>query len=263
MSTHFPLRRLFATALLTGAVAVAATGCGDDASGTAQSAEPAPVAEPWAPASPAERLKAAVAQTLNAGPTRVTSDVNGIVTEAQVDYSQRVVYISIGDPSSSVQKLLSRGDVLYMLPGEGAHDDLEPGTWYRLPNEEGATQMLAKSFDPDRVTKLILSSRAIVHNGRKDIGGGVFATHFFVTPDPEAMVDVAMESLPEAMKSSGTDVREAIRSELPSRMHYWVDDSGYLVQEYDGFQVKMYHSFGEPLDLPEFDEAAVEVLPGA
>lgn len=263
MSTHFPLRRLFATALLAGAVSVAATGCGDDASGAAQSAEAAPVAEPWAPASPAEKLEAAVAQTLSAGPTRVTSDTGGVVMEGQVDYSQRVVYALIGDPSSPVQKFLTRGDVMYVLPGEGTRDDLEPGTWYRLPDEEGATQVLAKSFDPDWVTKLILSSRAIVQNGREDIGGGVFATHFFVTPDPEAMVDVAMESLPEAMKSSGTDVREAIRSEIPSRMHYWVDDAGYLVKEDDGFQVKTYHSFGEPLDLPEFDEAAVEALPGA
>lgn len=123
--------------------------------------------------------------------------------------------------------------------------------------------MLAKSFDPDWVKKLILSSRAIVETGREDVGGGVFALHYLVTPDPEAVVDMAMEALPEAMKSSGTDVREEIGSEIPSRMHYWVDDSGYLVQEYDGFQVKMYHSFGEPLDLPEFDEAAVEVLPGA
>ena len=41
------------------------------------------------------------------------------------------------------------------------------------------------------------------------------------------------------------------------------DASGYLVKEDDGFQVKTYHSFGEPLDLPEFDEAAVEALPGA
>lgn len=262
MSTHFPLRRLFAAALLAGAVAVAATGCGDDAASAAHSAEPAPVAEPWAPASPAEKLKAAVAQTLNAGPARVTSDIGGVVTETQVDYSQRISYISIGDPSSPLQKTLTRGDAMYILPGEGAHDDVEPGTWYRLPNEEGATQMLAKAFDPDWLTKLILSSRAIVQNGREDIGGGVFATHFFVTPDPEVVVDVAMEALPEAMKSSGTDVRDAIRSEIPSRMHYWVDDAGYLVKEDDGFQVKTYHSFGEPLDLPEFDEAAVEVLPG-
>lgn len=262
MSTHFPLRRLFATALLSGAVAVAGAGCGDDASGTAQSAEPAPVAERWASASPAEKLEAALAQTLNAGPTRVTSDVNGIVTKAQIDYSQRVIYIAFGDPSSSVQKLLIRGDVMYVLLGDGTRDDLEPDTWYRLPDEEGAMQLLANSFDPDWVKRLILSSTAIVEKGREDVGG-VSALHFVVTPDPEAMVDVAMESLPEAMKSSGTDVREAIRSELPSRMHYWVDDSGHLVQEYDGLQVKMYHSFGEPLDLPEIDEAAVEVLPGA
>ncbi len=166
-----------------------------------------------------------------------------------------------------LRAFVNRGGVFAQAGAAGPdvafRDDLEPGTWYRLPDEEGATQVLAKSFDPDWVTKLILSSRAIVQNGREDIGGGVFATHFFVTPDPEAMVDVAMESLPEAMKSSGTDVREAIRSEIPSRMHYWVDDAGYLVKEDDGFQVKTYHSFGEPLDLPEFDEAAVEALPGA
>ncbi|MFD1811520.1 hypothetical protein [Rhodococcus gannanensis] len=183
----------------------------------------------------------AVAQTLSAGPTRVTSDTGGAVMEAQVDYSQRVVCISIGDPSSPIQKLLTRGDVMYVLRGEGAADDLEPGTCDLLPDEEGATQVLANSFDPDGVKRMIMSSTAIVQNGREDIGGGVFATHFFVTPDPEAMVDLAMEALPEAMKPSGTDVREALRSEIPSRMHYWINDAGYLVKEDDGFQVKTYH----------------------
>ncbi|MGW4480446.1 hypothetical protein [Rhodococcus triatomae] len=261
MSTHLPIRRLLAAGLLAGAVAAAATGCGDETSGTAQSAESAPVAELSASSSPAEKLEAAVTRTLNAGPIRVSTVADGVTTESQLDYSQRVTYTEMGDASSPVQGVLMRDDVVFVLPGQGA-EGAKPGTWYRIADSNGMSGMLGKTFDSEFVKKLVLSSKEIVESGREDVDG-TSTTHFVVTPDPDVMIDLAMEALPEEMKTSGVDLRAAMRPQVPTALHYWVGDDGYLVKEDDGAQVKTYHSFGEPLDLPEFDEDTVEVLPGA
>lgn len=259
MSTHLPVRRLFATALLSAAVATAVTGCGGDASSTAA---PAPVVELSASATPAERLEAAVVNTLTAGPIRVSSVANGIETENQLDYSKRVTYSSMeNDASSPVSSVFMRDNVVYVRFAEDTNG-AKAGTWYRAPADEGMTRMLAKSFDIDWVKKVIVSSTDIVENGTEDVNGSQ-ATHFVVTPDRDVMVDLALQAIPDALVSSGTVTREALASQVPAELHYWVSDAGYLVKEDDGSQVKTYFGFGEPLDLPEFDEAAVDALPGA
>lgn len=264
MNTHRSFRRLLAAALLS-TVVLGASGCGGDTSGTVQATDTAQTPEPAAvaelSASPGDRLEAAVVRTLTAGPIRVTAVADGVTTESQLDYSKRVTYSvqSGSGESNPVHSVYMRDDIVLVRFAQDT-DGARADTWYRIPGDAQVNQMLAMSFDVDWVTQLIMSASAIAEDGTDEVNGSP-ATHFVVTPDTDALVDLALAAMPA--QSEDAAAREAMKERVPSALHYWVDDDGYLVKEDDGFQVKTYHDFGVPLDLPALDESAVEAVPGS
>ena len=157
--------------------------------------------------------------------------------------------------------LMRGGDVLIRL--DSAQDGMEAGVWYRMPVEEtGMGAMMASSFDAEAVRKLVSGAEDTVESGSDEING-VSATRFVVTPDKDAYIDnmFSMMGVPED-EPTLPQLRAALFEQVPNELEYWVDDSGMLVRENDGTQVKTYSEFGEPFEVPEIDEAAVQQMPG-
>ncbi|MFD4368600.1 hypothetical protein [Rhodococcus sp. NPDC058521] len=212
--------------------------------------------------SPAERLSSAVDQTFQ-GPMRVTSVKDGAETTAQIDHSEKTVYTDspASGPAGAPMTTFLRDDDFFIRFGQES-PGVEAGKWYRMPMEgQGMGSMLTKAFDAEFIA-LLLDSAQNVEEAGPDTVEGIDTTRYVVTMDKDAVVDMTLD----VMKGDGDgelpeEMRTGMAAMLPDTTQYWVDESGKLIQEDDGEQVKRYHDFGVPLDLPEIDESAVEPMP--
>lgn len=218
---------------------------------------------------PAERLAAAVEFTLADGPITVVTTKDGNETTMQMDASNGIMYGERpANPMTGVSSTMyMRGDEILVRFAEDT-PFAEGDQWYRVPLAESpVTPKLTQAIDPEYALSFLDLAKDVKEAGTEQVDG-VDATHFVVTLDKRAFAEKSLEAVqaagqgPEGATPEMTEQAiDMMASMIPDTKDYWVDGSGMLLKESDGAQVVRYEGFGEPLDLPEIDEAAVKEMP--
>ncbi|MFF0817295.1 hypothetical protein ACFYVR_19360 [Rhodococcus sp. NPDC003318] len=262
MILSHPARRAVVGVLLA-ATAVCVAACGGETAGSAVPVSAFDRTAPDTSAPPADQLTAAMTSTVMSGPYRVSTESGGVRSEGQIDAARRIVLWEefSGGAAAPDQSLLLRDDAA-LVRFSTAVNGAEAGTWYRMADTEESRRTLSVLFDVDAITSLVDTAIGVEVKGSGDVDGSR-TTHFVVTPDPKAVVDLAMRLLPSATQDLDASELKDLEEKAPEELHYWVNRDGYLVREDDGFRVKTYRAFGVPLRLPAVDASAAPVLAGS
>lgn len=210
---------------------------------------------------PQERLLAALDQTLNAGPMKLTVMTNNVETTSLVDYSKDLSLTEIGGPGNPADAAIFMRGTERLWRSEISQSPLEVGVWYRLPSGGPQMPMAHSTFDTDLLRDQITSSTQIVEDGTEEINGDT-TTRFVVTINKDVIIDQMLEAMgvPEG-EPVNEEVRASIAGEIPAETKVWVNSAGLQVRVDTGQQVMTHSEIGEPINWPEIDEAAIKEMP--
>ncbi|NLG54191.1 MAG: hypothetical protein GX542_00820 [Rhodococcus sp.] len=217
---------------------------------------------------PAERLAAAVEFTMADGPVTMTTTRDGVERTSLMDHANDIMYTEMPkNPMTGVSStMFMRGDEILVQFAEDT-PFAEGDQWYRVPaSESQMAPNLTQNMDPEYARSFLDLAKDVKEAGTEQVDG-VDATHFVATLDTRAFAEKSLEGMSAGQGSEGATPEmteqaiDMMASMIPDTKDYWVDESGRILKESDGTQVVRYQGFGEPLDLPEIDEAAIKEMP--